>query len=79
MLFDFGHDVDLLDADASFGNDSNRVIDLGQAFGELDVDDRPDDLHDLPNLLRCRCLCHNVFFAACGAGSFSACGFDDPA
>ncbi len=60
VLLDFGHDIDLLDADTTLGDDSNGVVDLREAFGELDVDDRADDLHDPADLLCCCCLCHNV-------------------
>src|SRR5215216_3397567 len=40
--------------------DAQGVINLGQVSGlELDVDDRPDDLNDPADVLRCRgCGCH---------------------
>jgi hypothetical protein len=61
VLFDFGDDVDLLDANAALRHDSNRVVDLGKTFGKFDVDDGPDDLDNPTDFLRCCCLCHNVF------------------
>ena len=54
VLLDLGDDVDLLDAGPALGDDADGVVDLRQALGELDVDDRADDLNDLADAL-CRC------------------------
>ena len=58
VLFDFCHDIDLLDANTALRDDSDRVVDLGQALGKFDVDDGTDHLHDLADLLCRCCLCH---------------------
>ena len=39
-------------------DDADRVVDLGEPVGELDVDDRPDDLDHLARALSRCCLCH---------------------
>src|SRR6185369_8422562 len=57
VLLDLDDDVDLL-APGVTGH-AHGVIDGGQATGELDVDDGPDDLNDLADL-HCFCDCHYV-------------------
>ena len=60
VLLDLADDVDLRLARFAFGLDLNGVVDVRQvAVGELDVDDRTDDLNDLADLLlRCDFSCH---------------------
>ena len=64
MLLNLGDHVDLLDSRSTLGNDSDRVVDLRQPLGEFDVDNRTDDLNNLPGPLCCCCLCHNSVLKA---------------
>jgi peptide chain release factor 1 len=63
VLFDLADDVDLLGR-VVVGDDVHGVVDLGKPAFVFDVDDRPDDLDDLADLLlrlRFSSDCH-VFF-----------------
>ncbi len=63
VLLDLDDDVDVL-IGAGWPRDAHGVVDRGQvAAGELDVDDRADDLDDFADF-RCFCDCHRYALIA---------------
>ena len=74
VLRDFGDDVDRLGSVEAFAGDAHRVVNFRQVmFGKLHVDDRPDDLHDVPDV-SCFVLRH-LWLLRVPSGQASACRF----